>query len=236
MNSSQPQQTLKDKVFLITGAAGGFGAALADRLMAAGAEPVLLDRDRRGLEQLHDELQAEHGRYPGLYPLDLIGAGPEEFSACVDLIMQEFRALHGVIHAAARFDGLTPLEHVRPDHWLAMVQTNLNAPWALTRASLPALREASRAALVLVTEDPAVSRSPYRNAYGASKAALESLAAQWAEELANTDILVTAFNPGPMRTSLRATAYHAEDPNSVPLPAVAAERLTTLLAAHFAEG
>ena len=66
---------LKGKTILITGAAGGLGSALARECAGAGAELVLLDKDRRGLGGLSDRVTDAGCSPPGLYPLDLAGSG-----------------------------------------------------------------------------------------------------------------------------------------------------------------
>ena len=66
-------------------------------------------------------------------------------------------------------------------------------------------------------------------AYGVSKHALRALVKQFAQECASTRVQVLGINPGAMATSLRAEAYHAENPTTLPSPATAAEKIMDLL-------
>jgi NAD(P)-dependent dehydrogenase (short-subunit alcohol dehydrogenase family) len=68
----------------------------------------------------------------------------------------------------------------------------------------------------------------YWGPYGASKAAAANLVLTWADEVGFTGLRVNLFDPGPMRTRLRATAFPGEDPAAVPLPDAAAEGLAAL--------
>ena len=101
------------KTALVTGAAGALGSALVEQLMRAGWDCIALDRNRRGLEQLHDRLAAE-GDAPLVVPLDLAGAGPQHFDQLAESLEDQFGRLDALVHAAAEFKALTPLEHHRP--------------------------------------------------------------------------------------------------------------------------
>ena len=71
---------MSGRTILITGAAGGLGSAIARQAAKLGAELVLLDNNQSRLNQLHDELEAEHNKQPGLYPLDLRGANTDDYT------------------------------------------------------------------------------------------------------------------------------------------------------------
>ncbi|MGD9021031.1 MAG: SDR family NAD(P)-dependent oxidoreductase, partial [Lysobacterales bacterium] len=118
---------MKDKTILITGAAGGLGAALACACAGEGAELVLLDKDRHGLGSLSDMITDMGFNPPGLYPLDLAGAGIDEFNELVETIGREYRGLDALVHCAVDFEGLQPLDQVEPHHWLRSMQVNVNA-------------------------------------------------------------------------------------------------------------
>jgi NAD(P)-dependent dehydrogenase (short-subunit alcohol dehydrogenase family) len=69
----------------------------------------------------------------------------------------------------------------------------------------------------------------YWGAYGVSKHALKTLTSQFAAECTSSGIQVLGINPGPMRTPLRASAYHGEDPATQPDPSQAAAGILELL-------
>jgi NAD(P)-dependent dehydrogenase (short-subunit alcohol dehydrogenase family) len=76
---------------------------------------------------------------------------------------------------------------------------------------------------VFVTSGAASKASAYLGPYAASKAALETLARVWAGETASTALRVNLFNPGPIRTRMRATVFPGEDPMTLDAPEQAAE-------------
>jgi NAD(P)-dependent dehydrogenase (short-subunit alcohol dehydrogenase family) len=213
------------QVVLITGAAGGLGSALAAGFARRGAELLLLDRDVRGLDGLSDRLVAAGAAAPGLCPLDLGQAGQQQCEALVDLLRGEFGGLDHLLHCAAEFDALAPLDQVNAAGWMSAMQVNLNAAWLLTASCLPLLRNSGSASITFVLDHPDRSASAFWGAYGVAKAGLASLARIFAEELEGTGVRVNAINPGPMRTALRARAYLGEDPATQAEPRVAAERI-----------
>lgn len=207
---------------MISGAAAGLGRALALDLAERGMRLFLLDRNVRGLEKLSDAIVANGLEAPGICPLDLAEAGPEAFDQVARILEDEFGGLDHLVHAAAHFSSLSPLDQVEPAEWLRVMQVNLNAPWALSVACLPLLRQSQAASVTFVVDDVHRSTSAYWGAYGVSKAGLRSLAAVLERELEHTGIRVLTVNPGPMRTALRAAAYLGENPATQPDPAVAA--------------
>ncbi len=220
---------LAGKTILITGAAGGLGAALALACAGEGAELFLLDKDRRALGELSDRVTAQAGSSPGLYPLDLAGAGIDEFNALVEIIQSEFGNLRALIHCAVEFDGLRPLHQVEPQQWLRSIQVNVNAPWLLSCACLPLLKASQSGRLFFLMDDIDKVSGAYWGPYGTSKAALAGLIRQFNEELSNTNVVVKGIDPRPMRTRFRAKVYHAENPLDQPEPSIAARKITAML-------
>lgn len=220
---------MTEKTIIITGAAGGLGTALSRACLEARYNVVMLDKDRRGLEKAWDEITGEGRPEPALYPLDLLGAGPEHFEELLENVSGEFGGLDAVVHCAARFDGLTPLEQFPPPEWLATIQVNLNAAWLLSAQSLPLLRESPAGSLYFMLEDLEKMERPFWGAYGVSKHALAALVRQFAAECRSSGVQVLGINPGVMRTELRARSYHAENPQLQPKPDTAARRVLEFL-------
>jgi len=220
---------LSGKTILITGAAGGLGSALALQCAGEGADLVLLDKNRRALSVLSDKLTGQGFSPPGLYPLDLAGAGVDDFNQLADIVRSEFGGLHGLVHCALEFEGLQPLEQIEPQNWLQSIQVNVNAPWLLSCILLPLLKGAENGRLFFMLDDIEQVTGAYWGAYGTAKAALAGLVKQFHASLNNTEIIVKGINPGPMRTSFRAMVYHAENPLEQPEPALAAEKIAAIL-------
>jgi len=207
--------SLVGRVVLVTGAAGGLGAAAAQAAAQAGATVILLGRKPAKLERLYDRIAAI-GPEPVIYPMDLAGASAEDHAVLAQQIDEQLGRLDGVLHCAADFPGLTPFEHADPAVLARVLHVNLTARAWLSQACLPLLRRQSDAALVFVLDDPARVGQAYWGAYGAAQHAQRGLLASLHGETAAGPVRVSGLQPGPMRTALRARAYtHEEDRDAV---------------------
>ena len=220
---------LAGRVVLVTGAHGGYGGALAAAVARAGATPVLLGRNTRKLERLADALEKD-GAAPVLYPLDLEGAGPDDYAEMAQRIGERFGRLDGVVHCAADFQGLTPLEHTDPAVFARAIHVDLTARWWLTQACLPLLRAADAGAVVFVIDPAPLSAPAYWGGYGLAQHAQEAMVAMLDAETASTPLRVRALWTQPMRTPLRARAYAAEDDRVARAPSAFADTCIDLLA------
>ncbi len=196
---------------LITGAAGDFGGELATQLgrraKAENLELILLDNNVSGLDKVADAIESETDYEPLIYPLDLEISSIDEYTQMATAIADQIGHLDVLIHAAARFNALSPMVHTDPLEWLRVMQTNLNGPWLLTRCCVDLLKQAGKSKLVYLLEDLDTMKAANWGSYGASKVALAALVGQLAGELQQDNIAVASINPGPMRTSLRAKAW-----------------------------
>lgn len=211
---------LADRVILITGAADGIGHALSCACARHGATVVMLDRNVRGIEQAYDEIVAAGHPEPALYPMDLLGAKPDDYTTLAQTLEREFGRLHGLVHNAAMLGALTPMAHMDDELWYQVMQINLNAPYHLSTACLELMSRNEDDASLIFTSDAVGRRGKaYWGAYGISKAALENMMQIMADELeTNTPVRVNSVDPGAVRTALRQLAYPAEDRSRLKLP------------------
>lgn len=216
------------KTILVTGAAGGLGSALSMLAALDGWQVVMLDKNKRALERHYDAILSAGGVEPYLQVMDLSGAGPAEFQQLATVLLEQMGGLDALIHCAVSFDGLQPLDLIEPDVWLKQLQVNVNAPWLLTTSLLPLLRQRRAASLVFLLDGQARAK-PLWGIYAVSKAAIEALATQFREELRSTSICVHAIDPGPMRTPLRSSVFHSENPSLIPAPEIKAKQLLSVL-------
>ena len=203
--SAQPRP-LAGKVVLVSGAHGGLGSAAAEASAGAGATVVLLGRRLPKLNRVYDAC-ARLGAEPLMYPLDLEGASPDDYAELAARIGQQLGRLDGLLHCAAEFRGLTPLEHTDPANFARAIHVNLTAPWWLSQACLPLLRQSQYAALVFTLDDPARVGQAFWGGYGIAQHGLAALVGMLQAEAGAGGVRVTALQPGPMRTSLRSRAY-----------------------------
>ncbi|HEY2346446.1 MAG TPA: SDR family NAD(P)-dependent oxidoreductase [Xanthomonadaceae bacterium] len=222
--------TLAGRVVLVTGANGALGEAASRACAAAGATVVLLGRRVPRLQRLHDVLAAI-GPQPAIYPLDLLGATPADYAEMATRVGDELGRLDGILHAAAEFQGLTPLQNTDPSEFIDALHVNVGAPFLLTRACLPLLRRAPDSAVVFVMDDPQRVGRAYWGGYGVAKFALQGLLRVLADELENSPVRVCALQPGPMQSGLRVKAFMTEDPGTWPPASVYADACVHLLSA-----
>jgi len=221
---------LQGRVVLVTGAHGGLGSAASMACARAGATVVLLGRRVPKLNRLHDAIAAEAAA-PLLYPLDLEGATPDDYAELATRVDGELGRLDGVLHCAAEFRGLTPLEHTDPAQFARALHVNLTAPWWLTQACLPLLKRAEDGAVVFALDDLARVGKAFWGGYGVAQHGLAALVPMLDRELANTSVRVSALQPGPMRTGLRARAYVDDADRDARDPALYAPACVELLSA-----
>ncbi|HEX3950949.1 MAG TPA: YciK family oxidoreductase [Steroidobacteraceae bacterium] len=209
---------LKGRVIMITGAGSGLGRALAIECARAGAGVILSGRNAAKLERVYDEIESLGDTVqPAIAALDLASATAVEYDALANTVGAEFGKLDGLVHAAALLGDRTPLEQYDVPLWCKVLHVNLTAPFILTQVMLPELRKSPDASVIFVSSGVVKQARPFWGAYAVSKAGLESVRALLFEELeSEPNIRINSVNPGRMRTAMRAAAYPAEDPNTVP--------------------
>ena len=209
---------LTGKVILVTGANRGFGRAMTLDLAKAGATVIMLGRDLGSLETTYDEVVDLGYQEPILYPLDLEGASPEHYQQLQGDILDNFGQLDGLIHNAGIIGTMMPIEQYDVKLWYSTMQINVNAPFMLTQALIPALNKSSDARVLFLSSSVGRNARAYWGAYGVSKFAIEGLSKTLSEELEQTNIRVNSLDPRRMRTKMRQTAYPAENMENNPTP------------------
>ncbi len=215
-----PSQILQNRVILITGAAGCLGSVAAKACALQGATIILLDKTIPGLERVYDAIVASGAPEPAIYPLDLAGANEQHYQELAAVIEQQFGVLHGLLHNAALFGALSPLVYCSGSDWSRIIDTNLNAPFLLTRALLPMMEQAEDASIVFTSDSAARAGRAYWSAYGVSKIAVEGLAHILADELEATGkVRVNTLVPGVVDSPMRSLAFPGESPARRKTPA-----------------
>ena len=214
---------------LISGAGGALGSALAERAGAEGAELVLLDKDLAALESLHDRIEAAGHRQPALYPLDMLGASPDDYAELASRLEQELGGLDSLVHAAADPGEPAPLGLYDPQSWLKCLHVNINAGFLLTQSLLGLLR-ASHGRVVFVSDEAGRSGRAALGAYAVSKWAVEGIMATLAAEYsAAHPVIGCSVDPGALQSGLRRALFTGETAQEVAAPAAAASAIAALL-------
>lgn len=222
---------LSGKLALVTGASRGIGAATAEALGKAGAHVVLTARTAEGLEVIEERIHAAGGSAT-IAPMDL--TEKDSIAKLAQAMGERWEALDVMVLNAAMLGTLGPAAQIDGKEFNKVLTLNLLAQQALIAAFDPMMRRSQRASLIAITSS--VGRDPraYWGAYGASKAALETLVETYGQEVGNvTPIRVAIVDPGATATEMRARAFPGEDPATLKGPGVVAEAILGLAERGF---
>ncbi len=227
------ENLLAGRAILVTGATSGLGRALAIECAKSGASVIISGRNQTKLERLYDEIEAIGTSQPAIAVLDLAAATAVDYDGLAKIIGSEFGKLDGVVHAAGLLGDRTPLDQYDVPTWCRVLHVNLTAPFILTQVLLPSLRKSADASVIFVSSGVVNNQRPFWGAYAVAKTGLESVRSMLSQELeGEPNIRVNSVNPGRMRTPMRAAAYPAENPNTVPTPASVSGVFLYLLSAQ----
>jgi NAD(P)-dependent dehydrogenase (short-subunit alcohol dehydrogenase family) len=225
-------QPLAGRIALITGASRGIGHATAIALARAGAHVVAVARTVGGLEELDDAIK-KIGGSATLVPLDL------KDNDGIDRLGASLHERHGkldvMVANAGLLGTLSPMSHVEPKVFDDVMAVNVTANYRLIRSLDPLLQRSDAGRAVFLTSGAAWVPMAYWGTYSVSKAAVELMARIYAAETATTNVRVNLFNPGPIRTRMRATAMPGEDPMMLDTPENCAAKIIDLCLPSYAE-
>lgn len=222
------------RLAVVTGAGRGIGAAIAEALAAEGAHVVLIARTGAELEAVEERIHAAGGSAT-IAPMDLIEQ--DGIARLAQAIGERWPALDILVLNAAMLGTLTPVAQIDGREFNRLLTLNLLAQQALIAAFDPLLRKSAAGRVVALTSGVGARPRAYWGAYGASKAALETLVLAYGEEVKNlAPLKVAIVNPGATATGMRAKAYPGEDPATLKAPAVVGEAVAELLKGDFETG
>lgn len=196
---------IQDKVFMISGAASGLGAATARMLARAGARLMLVDLNAEALKAQASELEA------GYAVADITQADAAQ--AAVDMAMTSFGELHGLVNCAGVVAGEKILGKQGAhglDSFSRIININLIGTFNLLRLAAEAIAkstanaEGERGVIINTASVAAFDGQVGQAAYAASKGAVASLTLPAARELARYGIRVMTIAPGIFETPMMA--------------------------------
>ncbi|UCV19708.1 3-hydroxyacyl-CoA dehydrogenase [Ferribacterium limneticum] len=196
---------IKDKVFLVTGAGSGLGAATASALAEAGAKVVLVDLNR----QAGEKMAADLGANTCFVETDVAN----EVSAvnAINTAISKFGALHGLVNCA----GVAPAEKVlgkegphRLESFAKVININLVGTFNMIRLAADAMMKhepdvgGERGVIINTASVAAYEGQLGQAAYAASKGGIVALTLPVARELARSGIRCMTIAPGIMETPM----------------------------------
>jgi len=184
---------LEGKVAVITGGTTGIGQAAARLFHQEGARVFITGRNEKTLAEAKKHLPAEVSAIRSdtsrLEDIDALAAELKEQAGHID-----------VLYINAGIAKFMPFESITPDIFDEMFNTNVRGAYFTVQKLLPLMKQGS--AIVLTTSIAADLGMATSSAYGATKAALSSMARTLSNELAPTGIRVNEVSPGPIETPI----------------------------------
>ena len=214
-----PQDILRKRIILITGASDGIGRALALHAASLGAQIILHGRNVARLETLYDEIEALDGALrPSIAVLDLASAGSDAYRSLADELDKEFGRLDGLVLNASIIGDRFSIEQYDAAKWQQVMHVNVTSAFALTQVCLPMLHKSSDASVIFTSSSVGRTGRAFWGAYAASKFATEGLSQVLADEHRHGNMRVNCINPGATRTKMRLEAFPGEDRDRLKRP------------------
>ena len=199
------------RVALVTGAGRGIGRASAIALAATGSRVVVAARSTDELDAVVSEIAAAGGESAAL-ACDLTDR--EQSTTLVERAASAFGPIDVLVNNAGigSSSDPRPLAEFRDAFWDETLELNLTAPYLLSKAALPHMREQGWGRIVTVASINGRIPSPFSGAYVASKHGVIGLMRVLALEHAAEGITVNCVCPGPVRTRVNVArvAFDAE--------------------------
>lgn len=208
---------MADRIAVITGAGSGMGRAIAHKLAGEGVHVVLTGRTQDKLEAVAAEI-AEQGGSALVYALDV--KDPDQIQALAN------RLAGGHIDMLINCAGdwlIQSIDDTSVEQIDHLFETNLRAPYLMTRALLPMLRKSENASVINIGSVTSMQSHPMVTAYTAMKTGLRGLSGSMAEELKPDKIRVILLAPGPADTPMRDAASPGVDKSTLVPPGTIAD-------------
>ncbi|WP_287930793.1 3-hydroxybutyrate dehydrogenase [Arthrobacter sp.] len=171
---------------LVTGGAGGLGAAISRALAARGAHVIVADRDAAGAAAVAAEVGGEY------WEVDLLHTNAlETLTLEVDILVNN-----------AGIQTISPIEEFDPAAFRRILTIMLEAPFLLIRAALPHMYGQDYGRIINISSIHGLRASSFKSAYVAAKHGLEGLSKVTAKEGGPHGVTSNCVNPGYVRTAL----------------------------------
>jgi len=214
-----PQDVLRDRIILITGASDGIGRALALHAAEFGAQVIIHGRNVSKLEKVYDAIEAIEGATrPSIAVMDLASADSDAYRSLADGLEDEFGRLDGLVLNASILGDRFSIEQYDAARWQQVMHVNVTSAFALTQVCLPMLQKSADGSVIFTSSGVGRTGRAFWGAYAASKFATEGLSQVLADEHRHGNLRVNCINPGGTRTNMRLEAFPGEDRDALKRP------------------
>lgn len=200
---------MKDKVSIVTGAAGGIGAAAAEALAEAGSAVLMVD--------LHqDALDAARGKiaYDRVETFAADVTDKDQVEAYTARAVELYGGLDAVLLNAGLFGTGYSVGDYPEELFDKVVSVNMKGTWYGLRAALPHMRKRGAGSIVITSSTQGLSGYYGSTPYTTSKHAVVGMARNAAVELATEGIRVNTVHPGLTDTSMMAGLHSEGSPDN----------------------
>lgn len=216
---------MSKEIVVVTGAAGGIGAAVCQRLLSDGMRIVAMDIDGAGLDRLKSELG------PEIEVISLDQTRVEEVKVAISDIETRIGSIAALVNVLG-WSATSRFEQETPEYWAKVVNINYMALLYVVHPVLKAMIVRRKGKLVFVASDAGRSGASGQAVYAGAKGAVIAFAKSLARENARHNITVNCVAPGPTETPLfkrerdMSPELVARIVNAIPLkrPALPAEQ------------
>ena len=190
-------RTLEGRIALVTGASSGLGRATAIALARAGADVAIVARSEEELDSVRGEI-TKVGRLALVLPVDL--ASVDDTTGAVRQSVEELGRVDVLVNAAGT-DTPGTVEALDIEGWDRTLAVNLRAPFLLSKAAFPHMREAGGGTIINISSVAGKKGWANASAYCASKFGLTGFTEALADEGKEHGIRAIVLYPGAMATN-----------------------------------
>jgi 3-oxoacyl-[acyl-carrier protein] reductase len=209
-------RTLEGRIALVTGASSGLGRATAIALSRAGADVAIVARSEEELDSVRGEI-TKIGRRALALPVDL--ASVDDTTEAVRQSVEELGRVDVLVNAAGT-DTPGTVEALDIEGWDRTLAVNLRAPFLLSKAAFPHMREAGGGTIINISSVAGKKGWANASAYCASKFGLTGFTEALADEGKEHGIRAIVLYPGAMGTNWGAFSPEERqeegEPNEAP--------------------
>ncbi len=187
---------LEGKVALVTGAAGGIGAAAACRLAREGASLLLTDADEQGAHRVAQELDLE-----GAEALGHDVTSEEQWQTVLATALERYGRIDVLLNNAGVFLAQA-LTETSVEEFRRVMDVNVTGVFLGMRTVAPTMIEQRAGSVINLSSVAGLTGPPYLTAYAASKWAVRGMSKVAAKELAQFGVRVNSLHPGQIDTDM----------------------------------
>ena len=191
---------LKNKVAIITGGGRGIGKAIAKRFAKEGYYLMLVARTETELEKAAAEIIAEYHTPVLTRAIDI--SNEQAVQQMVKQTVNEFGKIDVLVNNAGIIGPMGELSEISSDDFVRTFKINAGGMFNCTKAAIPYMKKQMGGCIINLSGGGGLRPLPYFDAYAASKAAIVRLTENFAIELEEYNILITAIAPGAVNTKM----------------------------------